>query len=116
MKEVYASLISRPFPPLDLIACSTQKRSEVKNWRQEWPRNEASLGCMIKFSKESYNRDMCMLLVEWVVCVCMVGVVVWWGGSCGWVVVVSYGRGSMGSCGKEEVNSCGQVVERKKLQ
>ena len=116
MKEVYASLIPRPFPPLDLIACSTQKRSKVKNWRQEWPRNEASLGCMIKFNKESYNRDMCMLLVEWVVCVCMVGVVVWWGGSCGWVVVVSYGRGSMGSCGKEEVNSCGQVVERKKLQ
>ena len=57
-----------------------------------------------------------MLLVEWVVCVCIVGVVVWWGGSCGWVVVVSYGRGSMGSCGKEEVNSCEQVVERKKLQ
>ena len=77
MKEVYASLIPRLFPPLDLIACSTQKRSKVKNWRQEWPRNEASLGCMIKFSKESYNRGMCMLLVEWVVCVCMVGVVVW---------------------------------------
>ena len=25
------------------------------------------------------------------VCVCVMGAVIWWGGSCGWVVVVSYG-------------------------
>ena len=43
--------------------------------------------------------EVCMLVLERGV-VCMVGAVVGWGG--GWAA-------SMGSCGREEVDDCGQI-------
>ena len=43
--------------------------------------------------------EVCMLVLERGV-VCMVGAVVGWGG--GWAA-------SMGSCGREEVDGCGQM-------